>query len=104
MRACVRVRVCIALGIRQAKRMRHIIICSMPGSTVFFYIISKTVWFSKKVTENKMRVLSVSTTFVWNISYYKKNWRRYATERSLIQSEGCLSFISQPQQGGKRPQ
>jgi hypothetical protein len=30
----------IALGIQHAMRMRHIAICSLPRSTVFFHIIS----------------------------------------------------------------
>jgi len=29
-----------ALGIQYAMRMRHIIICSLPRSTIFFHIIS----------------------------------------------------------------
>ena len=33
--------------------------------------------FRGKVTEHKMCVLIFSTTFVWNISHYKKNWARY---------------------------
>jgi len=32
--------------------------------------------FRKKVIENEMCVLIVSTTFVWNISHAKKNWER----------------------------
>jgi len=30
----------VALGIQHAMRMRHIIICGLSGSTVFFYIMS----------------------------------------------------------------
>jgi len=33
--------------------------------------------FREKVTEHKMRVSSISTTFVWNISNSKKNWMSY---------------------------
>ena len=33
--------------------------------------------FRGKVTEHKMCVLIFCTTFVWNISRYKKNWARY---------------------------
>ena len=32
--------VCVALGIQQAMRMRHIVICDLPGSNEFFHIIS----------------------------------------------------------------
>jgi hypothetical protein len=48
-------------------RMRHIVVCGLSGSTIFFlrvlYLIHGTV-FVKKVIEYKMRVLIVSTTFV----------------------------------------
>jgi len=44
-------------------RMRHTVICSLLGSTVFFHIISLTVRFKKKnVIEHKVCVLIVSKT------------------------------------------
>jgi hypothetical protein len=30
----------VALGTQQKMRMRHVVICGLPGSTVFFHIIS----------------------------------------------------------------
>jgi hypothetical protein len=30
----------VALGIQHALYMRHIFICGLPGSTIFFHIIS----------------------------------------------------------------
>ena len=30
-----------------------------------------------KVAKSEMCVLIISATFIWNISYYKKNWPRY---------------------------
>ena len=38
----------------------------------------------KKVTEHKMCVLIFSTTFVWNISDYKKNSARYDNKCTLV--------------------
>jgi len=31
--------VCVALGVQHAMRMRLIVICALPDSTVFFHII-----------------------------------------------------------------
>jgi hypothetical protein len=47
--------VCVALGVQHAIRMRHIVICGLPGSVVFFHIISQTAQFKKKkkVTKKK---------------------------------------------------
>jgi hypothetical protein len=33
------VRVFVALGIQHAMHMRHIVICGLPHSTIFFHII-----------------------------------------------------------------
>jgi len=30
----------VALGIQDAMRMRHIVICDLPGSTIFFHVVS----------------------------------------------------------------
>jgi len=38
----------VALVIQHAMRMRHIVICAMPHSTVFSHIISQKAGFSKK--------------------------------------------------------
>jgi hypothetical protein len=58
--------VSVALGIRHATRMRHIVIGGLPGYTIFFHILIKTVRFSKKVTEGKMCVLVSSTISIRN--------------------------------------
>jgi len=58
-----------ALGNQHSVRMRHIVVCGLPRSTIFFHIISYylingTIFGKKKVIEHKMCVLSFSTTFV----------------------------------------
>jgi hypothetical protein len=37
----------VALGIQDATRMRHIVICNLPGCTMFCHIISYRVRFKK---------------------------------------------------------
>jgi len=47
----------VALGIRHAIRMSHIVNCDLPRSTIFFphYLINGTIfWGKKRVTEHKM--------------------------------------------------
>jgi len=40
--------VSVALGMQYAMRMLHIVICSLPCSTIYFHIISLTAHFSKE--------------------------------------------------------
>jgi hypothetical protein len=63
----------VALGILNAMRMRHIDVCGLPGSTIFFpHYLKKGKIFRKKVAEHKMRVLIFSTNFTSGISHSKK--------------------------------
>jgi hypothetical protein len=57
----------VALFIRDALRMRHIIICGLSGSTKIFHIILLTARFKRKVTKHKM-----SFYFLYNYNYCLK--------------------------------
>jgi hypothetical protein len=48
----------VALCIQHATRMRHIVICGLSGSTIFFpYYLTNGTIFEKKVIERKVSVL-----------------------------------------------
>ena len=53
-------------------RMRHIIICGLPGSTVIFHIISCTALFKKKEKVTEHALISCKTFFMNHFSLYEK--------------------------------
>jgi hypothetical protein len=67
----------VALGIQHVTRMRHIFTVACPAVQYFSTLSQERHDFRKTVTENKMCVLTFSTTFIWNISYSKKTWAQY---------------------------
>jgi hypothetical protein len=54
----------VATGIQHKMRMRRIVICGLPGCTIFSRIITKGKMFFKTIAEPKMCVLIFSTNFV----------------------------------------
>ena len=64
---CARARVFAALVIRHATRMRHIVICGLPRSTIFppHFLISGTIFRGgKKVTQHEMYGLTFSSVTI----------------------------------------
>jgi hypothetical protein len=51
----------VALGIQHEMRIRHIVICGLPLSTIFFHVFIKTVRFFKIDTEHAICVLTFYT-------------------------------------------
>ena len=63
----------VALVIQYAMRMRHIVICVLPNSTIFLHIITYKARSSKeKVAEHNICVLISSTIFIRNILTIRK--------------------------------
>jgi len=44
-------------------RMRHIVVCGLSSSTVFFHILNDGTILEKKVTEHKMCIVIFSISF-----------------------------------------
>jgi hypothetical protein len=61
-RVLYKMSVCLALGIQHAMRMRHIVVCSLPRSTIFFhfFVINGTNF------EKCYRILNVCFDFLYN--------------------------------------
>jgi hypothetical protein len=75
---CVCVCVYVALVIQHAMRMRHMIICGLPGSRVYFHIISYMARLKQRVIEHKWRVMILYT--IWCATFLIT----IRTERDII--------------------
>jgi hypothetical protein len=68
----------VALVTQYALRMRRIVICGVPSSTVFFHtFINGRLYKNKKNFFEHKICFDFSVTSVWNINHSKNNWARY---------------------------
>ena len=62
-----------------------------PLNNIFpHFLINGRIFEKKRVTENKMWVLILFTTFIWNISHSKKKWARYDKQCILVFTQSTL--------------
>ena len=87
----------VASGIQHAMRIRHIVICGLPQSTIFFHIFSQRNDFRKKKRSLSIKcVLIFPTTFAWNISHSKTKWGRCDKKSiSLVWSKKVYRWCDQ---------
>ena len=64
-------------------RMRHIVICGLPGFKYFSTLSHKRYDFRRKI-ELIVCILIFSKTFAWNVSNSKKNSARYDQKFVLV--------------------
>jgi len=89
----------VALGMQHAMRMRHIVICSLSGCTVFFDILSyKERHFRKKVTAHKMCVFIIFIVAPCILVFTHSFTNRCTFIKTLIKIyiklDGCYMFHS----------
>ena len=89
-------RVFVELGLQHAMRMRIIVFCGLPDSTIFFFTLShKRHDIRRKELLNTQCVSICSTYFVWNISHSRKNRARYDQNCKLVKYPLFLSNINE---------
>jgi hypothetical protein len=75
----------VALGIQRAMSMRHIVVCGLSGSTIFFpHELIYGMNSEKKFVEHKMCILIFSTALVRKISHSKENSTKYCHKYLLV--------------------
>ena len=83
----------VALGTQHALRMRHIVICDLPGCTMFQHFLINGKIFEKKLLNIKA-CFDFLYKFVWNISH-PRNWAKYDQKYIYIRFHvNCSLFLS----------
>jgi len=75
----------VALGIKHAKRMRHIVICGMPGSTIFFHIM---IWYDMIYILTAVGLSPGGSTNL-HTNNKKNNTNNYRTTQITTNVEEC---------------
>ena len=57
-------------------RMRHIVVCGLSGSTIFFHFLINGTILEKKVAEHKMCIVIFSTPFLSETSFMPRRNER----------------------------
>jgi len=82
----------VAIVMQHALCVRHIVICTLSGSTIIFHIISSMAQFKKKVSEHKMCYFH----FLYSVCL-----KHFSFQEALLEKYSDIKFHENPSSGSR---